>query len=62
MLIKLEPRSVPSRTWQILSPVVALLATVIVGILLFAYWVSRRLLLYKLYLFHLEVAFINLQN
>ena len=35
MLIKLEPRSVPSRTWQILSPVVALLATVIVGVLLF---------------------------
>lgn len=35
MLIKLEPRSVPSRTWQILSPLVALLATVIVGILLF---------------------------
>lgn len=35
MLIQLEPRSVPSRTWQILSPLVALLATVIVGILLF---------------------------
>jgi general nucleoside transport system permease protein len=35
MLIKLEPRSVPSRNWQILSPVVALLATVIVGIFLF---------------------------
>jgi hypothetical protein len=36
MLIKLEPRSVPSRTWQILSPLVALLATAIVGIFLFA--------------------------
>jgi ABC-type uncharacterized transport system permease subunit len=36
MLIELEPRSVPSKTWQILSPVVALLATVIVGILLFS--------------------------
>jgi len=36
MLFQLEPRSVPSRTWQILSPVVALLATVIVGIFLFA--------------------------
>lgn len=36
MLIKLEPRSVPSRTWQILSPLVALLATVMVGIFLFA--------------------------
>lgn len=36
MLIKFEPRSVPSITWQILSPLVALLATVTVGILLFA--------------------------
>lgn len=35
MLIKLESREVPSKTWQVLSPVVALLATVICGILLF---------------------------
>ncbi|MFH7025997.1 MAG: ABC transporter permease [Heteroscytonema crispum UTEX LB 1556] len=36
MQIKLEPRSVPSNTWQILSPLVALLGTVITGLLLFS--------------------------
>jgi general nucleoside transport system permease protein len=35
MQIKLEPRSVPSSTWQVLSPLVALLGTVITGLLLF---------------------------
>lgn len=36
MLIQLEPRSVPSKRWQILSPLLALLATVILGFVLFA--------------------------
>lgn len=35
MLIKLEPRSVPSKIWQVLSPLLALLGTLILGILLF---------------------------
>ncbi|MBD2683134.1 MULTISPECIES: ABC transporter permease [Nostoc] len=35
MLIQLEPRSVPSKIWQVLSPLVALLATVILGFVLF---------------------------
>lgn len=34
-LIKLEARSAPSKTWQILSPLVAVLGTVIFGILMF---------------------------
>jgi len=35
MLIKLETRSVPSKIWQVLSPFVALLGTVILGLVLF---------------------------
>ncbi|MBD2517710.1 ABC transporter permease [Nostoc sp. FACHB-973] len=35
MVIQLEPRSVPSKIWQVLSPLVALLATVILGFVLF---------------------------
>lgn len=34
--LKLEPRSVPSKTWQVLSPLVALLGTIIVGLVLFS--------------------------
>ncbi|MDZ8188663.1 MAG: ABC transporter permease [Nostoc sp. ChiSLP02] len=36
MLIQLEPRGVPSKIWQILSPLVALLGTVIIGFFLFS--------------------------
>ena len=35
MQIKIEAREVPSKTWQVLSPIVALLATAMCGILLF---------------------------
>lgn len=35
MLIQLEPRSVPSKIWQFLSPLIAILATVILGFVLF---------------------------
>lgn len=35
-ILQLQPRNAPSKTWQVLSPLVALLATVIVGILLFS--------------------------
>ena len=35
MFFKLEARSAPSKTWQVLSPLVAVLLTVIFGILLF---------------------------
>ncbi|MBC1237179.1 ABC transporter permease [Nostoc sp. 2RC] len=35
MLIQLEPRAVPSKRWQVLSPAIAILATVILGFILF---------------------------
>ena len=35
MQIKIEAREVPSKTWQVLSPIVALLATAMCSILLF---------------------------
>lgn len=36
MQIKLQPRNTPSKFWQILSPIIALLATIICGIALFS--------------------------
>ncbi|WP_341528094.1 ABC transporter permease [Nostoc sp. UHCC 0302] len=35
MLIYLESRSIPSKTWQVLSPLAALLGTLILGVVLF---------------------------
>ncbi|AKG24239.1 ABC transporter permease [Calothrix sp. 336/3] len=37
MVIKIAPRNLPSLPWQILSPLLALLATIITGFLLFIY-------------------------
>jgi simple sugar transport system permease protein len=34
--LQLEPRNTPSKTWQLLSPLVALLGTAIIGLLLFS--------------------------